>query len=145
MSGFRLLEFGWPDEVDEQFALARSSATHTARTYYAAGRAAVVDDTLGPGRGPHIDISQHADLLKDATVHRVALRIIIDSSKQTHKTLQTRSSRPPQSMRDRPTAGPLRAPGTDLHIWRSVARRVGARWGSLCAWNSGGCNIVTVA
>jgi hypothetical protein len=66
VSGFRLPEFGWPDEVDEQFALARSSATYTARAYSAAGFAVVVDDTLGPSRGPHVDISQHADLLEDA-------------------------------------------------------------------------------
>jgi Chloramphenicol phosphotransferase-like protein len=78
VSGFRLPEFGWPDEVDEQFALARSSATYTARTYSAAGFAVVVDDTLGPSRGPHVDISQHADLLEDATVHRVALRPRLD-------------------------------------------------------------------
>jgi hypothetical protein len=77
-SGFRLPEFGWPDEVDEQCALARSSATFTARAYSAAGFAVVVDDTLGPSRGPHVDISQHADLLEDATVHRVALRARLD-------------------------------------------------------------------
>jgi broad-specificity NMP kinase len=74
VSGFVLPDFAWPPEVDEQFRLARESATDTARRYAAAGFAVVVDDCLGPQREPAIDTGHYGGLVEDPSVVRVLLR-----------------------------------------------------------------------
>ena len=74
VSGFMLPDFAWPPEVDEQFRLARETATDTARRYAAAGFAVAVDDCLGPQREPAIDTSHYGGLVEDPSVVRVLLR-----------------------------------------------------------------------
>ena len=78
VSGFRLPEFSWPDEVDEQFRLARESASHMARLYAVAGFAVAIDDCLGPQREPRIDTVHYGSLLEDPEVHRVLIRPRLD-------------------------------------------------------------------
>jgi len=74
VSGFVLPDFAWPPEVDEQFRLARETATDMARRYAAAGFAVAVDDCLGPQREPAIDTSHYGGLVEDPLVVRVVLR-----------------------------------------------------------------------
>ncbi len=74
VSGFVLPDLTWPPEVDEQFRLARETATDTARRYAAAGFAVAVDDCLGPQREPEIDTSHYGGLVEDPSVVRVVLR-----------------------------------------------------------------------
>jgi broad-specificity NMP kinase len=78
VSGFVLPDFAWPPEVDEQFRLARETATDMARRYAAAGFAVAVDDCLGPQHAPAIDTSHYGGLLEEPSVVRVVLRPSLD-------------------------------------------------------------------
>lgn len=68
-NGIALPSDGWTEDADQQFRLARSSASYMAQLYAGKGVFAVIDDVSVPGEfGDH-----YSELFEDPTVRRVLL------------------------------------------------------------------------